>query len=225
MSFRDRAEAGRRLGQRLAQLRGGDAVVLGVARGGAAVAYEVARVLAVPLDVVVVQRLVDPFVSGLTLGAVAEGGVVATDRTAVDRAGIDADGLARMVDAVRREVAQRGRRMRAGRAPVPLARRTAVVVDDGVGTGMTARAACRSVRARHPDRIVLAVPLATIGTVVALAQEAEEVVSIGAPAWLPERSRWYRLPAPSDEEVAELLHVAAIHSPYRPGRRTGATAG
>ena len=184
MAFQDRPDAGRRLAHRLEHLRGCRVVVLALARGGAPVAFEVARALSVPMDVVVAKRIEDPFMSGLTVGAVAEGGVAVTDAPALRLAGISAKDLAGIARGHQVDVDRRARRMRAGRAPVALLGRTALLIDDGVATGATARAACRAVRARGPERLVLAVPVASADAMVGLEDEAEEIVCIDRPGWL-----------------------------------------
>jgi putative phosphoribosyl transferase len=219
MAFHDRPAAGRRLAHRLEHLRGCRVVVLALARGGAPVAFEVARALSVPMDIVVAQRIEDPFMSGLTVGAVAEGGVAVTDGPALRLAGIAAEDLAEIARGVQADVDRRARRMRAGRAPVALAGRTALLVDDGVATGATARAACRAVRARGPERLVLAVPVASADAMVGLEDEAEEIVCIDRPGWLAGLSPWYdEFPVTTDAEVAAILRHAAIRSPYRERR-------
>ena len=219
MAFRDRADAGRRLANRLAHLRGCDAVVLGVACGGVPVALEVARALGMPLDVVVTERVQDPFMSGVTLGAVAEGGVSAFDNSALRRAGISPDDLVEITTGLGAEVDRRARAMRAGRAPVTCVRRTALLVDDGIATGASAWAAARVARARGAQRVVLAVPVAAADAVTSLENEIDECVYVDSPPWMPSISRWYRhYPPTTDEEVAGILRRAGIRSPYREPR-------
>ncbi|WP_275895912.1 phosphoribosyltransferase, partial [Amycolatopsis ruanii] len=147
MPFTDRRDAGRRLAARLDRWRGSDAVVLGLPRGGVPVASEVARALGAPLDVVLVRKLGLPFQPELALGAIGEGGLRVVDPDLVRRFGISAAELAPVEAAERSELDRRAARFRSGRAPVPLAGRTAIVVDDGVATGASARVAVAAARA------------------------------------------------------------------------------
>ncbi|SNT60926.1 putative phosphoribosyl transferase [Asanoa hainanensis] len=216
MAFRDRADAGRRLANRLDHLRGCDAVVLGVTRGGVPVALEVARALDLPLDVVVVERIQDPFVSAVTLGAVAEGGISVFDDSALSSAWISEGAFGALVAGLVAEVERRARAVRAGRASLMLARRTALLVDDGVATGATALAAVRTVRARGAQRVVLAVPVAEADAMASLDDEVDETVCVDRQPWVPSIGRLYReYPPTTYEEVAEILHRAGIRSPYR----------
>src|SRR5688572_11583629 len=141
MSFVDRADAGRRLGQRLEPLRGQDVVVLGLPRGGVPVAFEVAKALGAPLDVIVVRKLGLPFRPELAMGAIGEGGYEVLDRALAARAGVTERELRRVEARERAELESRVRRLRRGRAPLDLTGRVALVVDDGIATGSTARVA------------------------------------------------------------------------------------
>ncbi|MEV4624235.1 phosphoribosyltransferase family protein [Asanoa sp. NPDC049573] len=227
MTFQDRVDAGRRLARRLSHLRGCDAVVLGVARGGVPVAFEVAGALDTPLDVVVTERVADPFLSGQTIGALAEGGVRVFDASALRRAGIAPDNLDALTKELGAGVDRRARAMRAGRAPLSLAGRTAVIVDDGVATAASARAAARAVRARGAGRVVLAVPVAAADVLVGLADEIEETVCVERCPWMTGISGWYRdFPSVTDREVAKIVRTAGMRSPYReprPEHRRGPT--
>jgi putative phosphoribosyl transferase len=207
MAFGTRADAGRCLGHRLGHRRGGDTVVVGVACGGVWVARAVAEVLAAPLDVVVAQRVVDPFLPSRTVGAVVDGVVATVDVPVPRGAGFSLERLPLATEALAADVERRARRIRGGRAPENLDGRTAVVVDDGVLTGMTARAACRAVRVRGAQRVVLAVPVASLDAMIGLQDVAEEIVCIHTPQWMPGGlSRWYReFPPVTDDDVAEVL--------------------
>ena len=140
--FRDRKEAGRLLAERLETLRGQDVVVLGLPRGGVPVGAEVARALGVPLDVIVVRKVGVPFQHELAMGAVGEGGVLVVNERVVRLAHVGPDELERAEQRERAELESRVQRFRGERPRVPLEGRTAVVVDDGIATGSTARAAC-----------------------------------------------------------------------------------
>ncbi|MEV4536672.1 phosphoribosyltransferase family protein [Asanoa sp. NPDC049518] len=219
MAFEDRADAGRRLASRLTHLRGCDAVVLGVVRGGVPVAFEVARALGMPLDVVVTGRVRDPFGSCVTLGAVAEGGVAVFDDTALRCAGIAEGDLLDLTAGLDAEIDRRARAIRSGRAPVTCTRRTVLLVDDGMATGVSGRAAARVARARGAQRVVFAVPVAASDAVASLDGEIDETVYVDIVPWVPAISRWYRdYPPTTDDEVADILRRAGIRSPYRAPR-------
>jgi putative phosphoribosyl transferase len=210
MTFADRVDAGRRLGRRLAHLRGEDAVVLGLPRGGVPVAYEVATALDAPLDVIVVRKLGVPFQPELAMGAIGEGGVRLLNPEVV-RAGRVGDAeVAAVEQRERAELARRGERFRGNRPRIPLAGRTAIVVDDGIATGSTARAACRVARAQGATRVVLAAPVGPPHTVADLRDDADEVVCLEQPRWLVAIGQAYdNFTQTSDDQVVALLDRAA----------------
>src|SRR5438094_225918 len=157
--FADRRDAGRRLAAKLTSLHGVDAVVLGLPRGGVPVAYEISRALHVSLDVLLVRKLGVPSHSELAMGAIGEDGVRVLNNDVIYRERVTPAELARVEARERDELVRRAARYRGSRPPVPLAGRVAVVVDDGVATGATARAACTVASLRGAARIVLAVPV------------------------------------------------------------------
>lgn len=213
MPFADRVEAGRRLAGRLAVLVGTDAVVLALPRGGVPVGAEVARALDAPLDVAVVRKLGVPYQPELAMGAVGEEGSRVVNDEVVKVAGVDPATLAAVEERERQEVARRARRYRAGLPAVPLVGRTVVVVDDGLATGSTARAACQVARARGAARVVLAVPVAPPATVAQLAADVDQVVALEMPEGFVAVGQWYeRFDQTSDEEVTALLEEAAGRS-------------
>ncbi|MCC5579762.1 dienelactone hydrolase family protein [Microtetraspora sp. AC03309] len=210
MVFADRRDAGTRLGELLRDRLGGvDAVVVGLPRGGVVVAYEVARALGAPLDVIVVRKLGVPYQPELGFGAIGEGGVRVLNPEIVRLAGVTKEQMAKVEEAEREELIRRGGRFRGGRPRVELKGRTVIVVDDGVATGGTARAACRVARAQGAERVVLAVPVGAPDTVAGLRKDADEVVCLQAPHDLYAIGAWYSdFPQTSDEQVVELLHRA-----------------
>ncbi len=192
MSFLDRTDAGRRLAQHLAHLRGHDVVVLGIPRGGVPVAAEVASALGAPLDVVIVRKLGTPGQPELGLGAIGEEGVRVVNDDIVRLTGVTERDIERVEERERLELERRARRFRGDRPPVPVAGRVVVVVDDGIATGSTARAACRIVRARGATRVVLAVPVAPPGWTGEFSDEADELIAVETPAGFHAVGQWYR---------------------------------
>jgi putative phosphoribosyl transferase len=174
--FADRAEAGRALAALLVHLRGDPVVVLGLPRGGVPVAHEVALALDAPLDVVIVRKLGVPAQPELGMGAVGEDGVLVINREVVWQAGVPAAEVAAAREREQAEVAARAARYRASRPREPLAGRVAVIVDDGIATGATARAACQVARAQGAVKVVLAVPVAPPGWDERIGGVADELV-------------------------------------------------
>jgi putative phosphoribosyl transferase len=208
--FRDREDAGRQLAEALTALRDENPVVLGLPRGGVPVAYEVARTLEAPLDVVVVRKLGVPFQPELGMGAVGEEGARVINQSVVHMAGVTDEELGKVESRERAEVEARARRFRGDQPPVSISGRTAIVVDDGIATGGTARAALRVVRARGAARVVLAVPVAPVDVIEALEMEADEAICLMAPPEFFAIGQWYAdfVQVP-DTQVVELLHRAA----------------
>src|SRR5918994_1216824 len=178
MPFRDRREAGRRLAERLSGLRDSSPLVLGLPRGGVPVAFEVANALGAPLDVLVVRKLGVPFQPELGMGAVGEDGVRVLNADVLRQARVTEAQLAEVEARERAAVEERAARLRRGCPAFPLEGRTVVIVDDGLATGGTARAAVRVARERGAERVVLAVPVAPPETVAALRRDADEVVEL-----------------------------------------------
>ncbi|MBP2705079.1 phosphoribosyltransferase [Microbispora sp. RL4-1S] len=209
--FLDRHDAGVRLAEEVSRrVPAGDAVVLGLPRGGVPVAFEVAQVLGAPLDVIVVRKLGVPYQPELGFGAVGEGGVRVVNPDVVALARLTPDEMAAVEERETAEVELRARRFRGPRPPVDLAGRTVIVVDDGIATGGTARAACQVARARGAARVVLAVPVAAPDIVESLREDADEVICLDMPEQLYAIGFWYHdFSQTTDGQVVELLRRAA----------------
>jgi len=207
--FRDRAAAGRALAERLEAYRAERPVVLGLPRGGVVVAAEVAQHLGAPLDVIVVRKLGVPWQPELAMGAIGEDGVRVLDRRVLEQARIGEAELAAVEQRERQVLADRVRRLRGVAAPAPLADRSVLVVDDGIATGSTARAACAVARAHGAARIVLAVPVAPSGVESSFHDVCDEVIALTAPAGFGAVGRYYRdFGQTTDDEVATILAEA-----------------
>lgn len=212
MLFDDRADAGRQLSLRLKYLDEEDAVVVGLPCGGVPVAYEVAVGLGAPLDVIVVRKLGVPHQLELAFGAVSEDGIVVIDNGIVTRARLTRDEMAEVERHERQQLVRRTALLRSTHPRISLCGRTVIVVDDGVATGATIRAACQDARARGARRIVLAVPVVPRAVLPLLAGDADETVCLASPSWFGAVGRWYgRFDQVSDAEVADLLRRAAGH--------------
>jgi putative phosphoribosyl transferase len=209
MPFRDRSEAGRLLAARLMKYREESPVVLGLPRGGIPVAYEVARALGAPLDVWVVRKVGAPDQPELGLGAVAEGGTLFLDRSLVRRLGYSETEILQQAEARAEEVVQRVARFRGPHPPPELQGRTVVLVDDGIATGGTMRAALWALREKHPRKVVLAVPVAAVDSLESLSAEADEVECVEPADFMVAVGAYYEdFQQTTDEEVARLLALA-----------------
>ncbi|MHA7239543.1 phosphoribosyltransferase [Arthrobacter sp. TMS1-12-1] len=206
-TFRDRTDAGRQLGQRLAGLRGQDVVVLGLPRGGVPVAFEVAKALGAPLDVIMVRKLGVPFQPELAMGAIGEGGTRVLDTYVLSLTKVTDEDLQTVETKERRLLEARRTRYRRGRSRVDLQGRIAVVVDDGVATGSTARVACQAARQLGAARVILAVPVAPARTVASF-KEADELVSLVSPSKFRAVGYYYQdFSSTEDDEVVRLLDL------------------
>ncbi len=210
MVFANRDDAGRQLAGRLEHLRGQPAVVLGLPRGGVPVAAQVARALGAPLDVIVVRKIGVPFRPELAMGAVGEDGVRATDRHIIRAGAIRPEEFAAAEVREQATVSARAVRYRSYRPREPLSGRTAVVVDDGIATGSTARAACQIARAHGASRVVLAVPVAPPGWEARIGPDAHEFVCVETPADFYAIGAFYAdFSQLTDDDVIACLDLAA----------------
>jgi predicted phosphoribosyltransferase len=211
MQFRDREQAGRELGEhlRILQEKGTlpDPVVLALPRGGVAVAREVARALEAPLDVLVVRKIGAPFQEEYGIGAIAGDDPPLYDKRALDRLGLSEASLAEVVERERTELRRREERYRQGRPAPQLRGRTVILVDDGLATGSTARAALRAIRREAPERVILAVPVASPRGADSMREEADEVVCLYRPDSFMAVGEWYEDFAQlTDDDVLDALH-------------------
>jgi putative phosphoribosyl transferase len=207
--FADRAAAGRSLAARLLHLRDEQVVVLGLPRGGVPVAFEVAQALGAPLDVILVRKIGVPFQPELAMGAIGENGVRVLNDEVVRLARVSTVEFERADAQERAELDRRAVRFRGGRPPLQLQGRTAVIVDDGIATGSTARAACAVARAHGAARVVLAVPVAPPDWTTRLAGAADEYVALANPEPFIAVGQFYdRFTQTTDDEVVSLLAAA-----------------
>ena len=208
--FADRNDAGRRLAERLGRFADADVVVVGLPRGGVPVAAIVAAALRAPLDVIVVRKLGVPFQPELGMGAIGEDGVRVLNPDVIEMARVSEAELDAVETRERAELERRAGRFRAGRHRVPLAGREVIIVDDGIATGSTARAACQVARAEGAERVVLAVPVAPPDWTRRLAGAADEFVCVATPEPFYGVGQFYDdFSQTTDEEVTRCLHEAA----------------
>ena len=216
--FRDRVDAGRTLAAELQRYADDpDVRVLALPRGGVPVGYEVARALHAPLDVFIVRKLGLPWHEELAMGAIASGGIVVLDEDLVRRAGVSGDELASVIASERRELERRERRYRGDRAPPDITGRTVILVDDGLATGASMRAAVAAVRQERPRRVVVAVPIASPETCEAFRREVDEAVCARTPERFEAVGLWYDdFRQTEDAEVHDLLEDARSWTTARP---------
>ena len=216
--FADRRQAGRALAQALGQFGGRpDVIVLALPRGGVPVGFEVARALSAPLDVFLVRKLGVPGHEELAMGALASGGLIVMNEDVVTALGIGEADLVAVAEAEARELARREQAYRQGLPPLDVAGRVVILVDDGLATGCTMRAAVAALRELGPARILVAAPVGAVDACDLLVREADDVVCLHTPEDFAAVGLWYgRFEQTSDDEVRALLAQAAANSPARP---------
>ncbi len=212
MAFQDRTKAGQQLAAMLgAYAHRPDVLVLGLPRGGVPVAYEVAQALSAPLDIIVVRKLGVPYEPELAMGAIALGGIRVVNTEIVKGLGISPEEIEAVAAEQQRELTRRERLYRGDRPLPDIRGRVVILVDDGIATGATIRAAVAAVRQQQPARIVIAVPVASAQTCDELRQEVDELVCALAPEALYGIGLWYeRFPQLSDDDVRDLLARAWV---------------
>ncbi|CAN5650570.1 phosphoribosyltransferase [soil metagenome] len=208
--FRDRKDAGARLAEKLAHYAGReDVLVLALPRGGVPVAFQVVKVLGVPLDIFVVRKLGTPGHEELAMGAIATGGVRVLNDDIVRSLRVPEDAIDAAAEREGRELERRERSYRGDRPAPELRGRTVILVDDGLATGATMRAAAQAVKAQGPAKVVVAVPTAAPETCAALRAEVDEIICAETPQPFSGVGMWYDdFAHTSDEEVRELLEAA-----------------
>jgi predicted phosphoribosyltransferase len=207
LPFADRVEAGRILGAKLVTYsRRNDVIVLGLPRGGVPVAYEVACVLNVPLDVLVVRKLGTPWQRELAMGAIASEDVQVLDLSVVKHLCVPSEAIEEVAAVERKELERQERLYRGKRPPLSVAGKTVILVDDGIATGSCIVAAIAAVRKQGAARVVVAVPVGPASACSAIRMEADEVISVAEPEIFLAVSQWYEdFSQISDDQVRSLL--------------------
>ena len=217
--FRDRSDAGRRLANALkAELSSENLCVLALPRGGLPVAYEVAVELEAPLDILVVRKLGAPFQPELAVGAVASGGITVYNERILLQLGLNEADLTAVLERERAELERRERAYRGDRPFPSLEGKTVILIDDGIATGATMRAAVDAVRAMEPARVIVAVPTAAEDSVRILRRSADKVLALSTPEPYVAVGAWYEhFPQLQDAEVIEILNSAWAREPPQGG--------
>jgi len=216
MSFKDRPDAGRQLAAALASYKDQQPVILALPRGGVPVAAEVAAALKAPLDLILVRKIGVPFQPELAMGAVVDGGapIIVRNEDVIRLAGIEEAEFKVICDSELAEIERRRQRYLGSRERVDVAGRTAIVIDDGVATGATTRAALRATRMRNPKKLILAVPVAPTENLAELRSDADEVICLEDYEFFGAIGAYYvDFSQVADEEVIELLRRFPVQKP------------
>ena len=221
MIFENRIRAGQRLAEHLLHHKGEDGIVLALPRGGVPVGYEVAQSLDFPLDIVLVRKLGAPIQPELAMGAIASGGVRVLNDDVISMLQIDDESIERVASVEQQELERRERVYREDRPPADVEGRTVILVDDGIATGATTRAAVLALQDRQARKVVIAVPVAPSDTIEMLGELVDEVVCLETPEPFGAIGRFYVHFEPVlDDDVRDLLRRAALSA-----TNTKATAG
>lgn len=210
--FSDRKEAGRELAAALMKFKSEAPVVLAIPRGGVPVGYEVALALQAPLDIIVARKLGAPGQHELGLGAIVDGDHPQSvlNEDIIRELGVSTQYIQKEIESELKEIRRRQTAYRKGRAAVQVAGRTVIVVDDGIATGGSIRAALRGVKRMSPKKVILAVPVAPSDTIESLRPEADEIICLDTPLYFMAIGEFYEdFSQTSDEEVIELLEMSA----------------
>lgn len=209
MFFHDRRDAGRQLAARLKGYRHDNPIVLALPRGGVVVGYEVAEALGAPLEILLVRKLAAPSYAEYAIGAIAPGEIRVLDRRAIHMLGISDEELKRIEEAERSELKRRIELYRGNRPMFYVRGRTAIIVDDGLATGMTAHAAIQAVRRLRPRSVALAVPVCSLEAAETLRQEVDSLACVATAVDFGAVGQWYtHFEQTTDEEVIRLLEQA-----------------
>lgn len=222
--FKDRTDAGEKLAARLQPMKQEPLVVVALPRGGVPVAFEVAKALEAPLDVVLIRKIGAPGQPELAVGAVADGDSVETviNTDLANATGATPDYIEQRTQEVLKEIEQRRTRYMKDRVRPEISGRTVIIIDDGIATGASIRVAIKAFRKRGARRLIVAVPVAPPGTVQSLQQEVDQVICLETPEFFPAVGAFYRdFAQTTDEDVMSLLDCAAVFAPLL-GRSPGA---
>lgn len=207
MTFKDRKEAGQKLAKKLADYKGrDDAVLIALPRGGVVTAYEIVKELELPLDIVVPRKIGAPGNEEFAIGAITESGEGIFNQESVDATGADKDYIRETVEKEKAEAARRLKVYRGDRTALDLAGKTVILIDDGIATGSTMRAAVASVKARRAAKVVVAVPVTARDTAKVIEGEVDELIYLDAPLFFGAVGNFYEVfDQTEDEEVVEIM--------------------
>lgn len=209
MRFKDREDAGRRLAEALSGYKGDETVIYALPRGGVVLGYEIARILRAPLDLVITRKIGYPGNEECAVCAVAEDGDMICDSSGVSM--VDPEWLKAQAEKERVEAMRRRQVYLKGRAPLAVEDKTAIIVDDGVATGLTIILAIRELKHRGPKKIVVAVPVASEQAAEMIRQEADELIALDIPSYFAAVGAYYdSFPQLADEEVIGLMEQASV---------------
>ena len=206
MIFQDRQQAGQKLAAALTKYRAKKPLILGIPRGGIVVAYEIAKALNAQLDIIVARKLGAPGQPEYAIGAIAPGDIKILNTEAVAYFALDKHDLDEIITREKQELERRIQNYRAGKKDLNVKNKTVIIVDDGLATGLTAKAAVRSIKKMGAHEVILAVPVAAADTAANMRQEVDEIICLSIPPHFAAVSQFYKkFPQTTDAEVIELL--------------------